>query len=392
MSAQPRQSRARTQWRALAPLVTTLFLAGCQEDGLLLGGVEPPPIVWEGETLRVGTEVDTSGWCPGNFEMMERRVLALREEWDIDSDDLISYYIFDEPLSDIGVCGSAANSACTYLESRIVATTEVPNVHELAHAVAASTGDLPPVFAEGAASFWGRPGRASGDLRAASLAKMLEEHWSGGLSIQAGEYLRTADFTAYLTETYGLAPYRSLLQLAHNRQSREEFEPVFLDAFGVDLDSTVDDYERDWDHCGAEAARSDFFACQQPAVVLGDSTLDQLIDVDISCANPDVQGPIVFDESGERRMWQDIVVEIPVKRVSELVLFESPALGEPNTVEVMITPCDTPCLHTETDELTLLPRGTPTEPDTFSFELTAGRYAVRISRRADDPGQVRFRW
>ncbi len=378
--------------RAWAPLVATLLATGCHEDDLLLGGVEPPPIVWEGETLRVGTELDTSQWCPGNFEIMERRVFALREEWGIDSDDLISYYIFDEPLSAIGVCGSAANSVCTYLESRIVATTEVPNVHELAHAVAASTGDLPSVFAEGAASFWGRPGRASGDLRAASLTEMLEEHWAGGLTIHSGEYLRAADFTAYLTETYGLAPYRSLLQLADHRQSRAEFEPIFLDAFGVDLDTAVDDYQQNWDHCGDEAARSDFFACQQPPLVLGETNRDQLIDVDISCANPDVQGPIVFDESGEHRIWQDIAVEIPIKRVSESVLFESPALGEPNTVEVMITPCDTPCLHTQTDELTLRPRGTPTEPDTFSFELTAGRYAVRISRSADDPGPVRFRW
>ena len=254
---------------------------------------------------------------------------------------------------------------------------------EIVHAVSAAHRGMPKFFEEGAASYWGYA--FPSDFRGLDVRAVLDERWSGGMSV--AEYALAAHFSSYLIHTHGMAPFLALLRGARKKQSRENFEEVFKNVIGSSLDGVIDDYEEQWPYCDMATTQSSFYECGQPALKppVGEW---MTFDLDISCADPEVVGPSTPRGTFTTpRIWRDLTLDIETRVQS--IEFEVPGEGEPSSAVLEIKRCDTRCgevmrnrFHLELERL----------GDGLLLPLEPGRYVVRVSRAADDPGPVRFRW
>lgn len=348
---------------------------GCGEEP-----PERPPIIWTGNHLQVGTDLDLAAWCPGTLPLLDRHIGHLKTLLGTPADQITTYYVYPPPITDYA-CREPFR-AC-YAEGAVF-TTDIFDLHEVVHGVSGLHGSMPHFFEEGAASYWGDTPDA--DYRNLDIREVLDKQWSNGLS-NAG-YALAAHFTSYLLHTTGLAAYVSLLKTTTRDESREAFERSFSEAMGMTLDDAIDDYEEQWTFCDARATQQWFYSCaQQPSIALpgGEWTNFEL---DISCADLNVAGPsTLVTRDGAARIWRDITVDVETSE--QFVAFDVPEPGETNTVSWEIKRCDTDCRNVvfSTRDFTL-----DGMDSAFSFTLTPGRYVVRVSRTFDDPGPVHFRW
>lgn len=374
---------------ALCALLTAMLvmpsMTGCGDD-LLPGDVPKPPIVWEGDHVRVGTDLDLDEWCGGSLPRLDAYAGAVMDLFD--DHGVVTYYLFEPPVSELGVCPPrGAACAISIDDEGVVLTDELPDDHEVVHVVG-HTGTIetmPHFFEEGGASYWGGQ-RGRPDARGVDVRELIDTHWEGGMN--GREYAAAAHFTSHLVDTYGVDSYVKLRNASFWLQSRGEFERTFLQVIGAPLDEALDDYE-ERPYCPFEATRSSFYECAGDVDYYIAAGAEVLVDVDVSCSNSQVIGPAKLGTEPDR-IWRDLVVEI--EDSSNYVVFEEPELGEANSVAVQIKRCATECFEVWTNTKTLLPRGTPQEPDFFVFDLLPGRYVVRVSRDVGDPGRVRFRW
>lgn len=338
-----------------------------------------PPIVWTGAHVQVGTDLDLGEWCPGTLSRLDAYAGALKELFVAPRDHVITYYLYPPPLTEHDLC--EGNRAC-HVKGAIF-TTELFDAHELVHGVSSAHGSMPHFFEEGAAAYWGQ----TDDVKFADLdlREALDEHWSGGADPFV--YALAVHFTSYLVHTYGREPYAALLQRASREQSRAEFARTFERVLGVTLDEAIDDYEARWPSCGTWATHSSFYECARPATRLAPDDWTEF-DLDLSCADPEVVGPSALGfADGVARIWRDLTIE--VETAEQTILFDIPAPGEPNTVLLEIKRCDTFCGDASTW------RAAPNnadDPNLYVLGGAPGRYILRVSRAAEDPGPVRFRW
>ncbi len=145
----------------------------------------------------------------------------------------------------------------------------------------------------------------------------------------------------------------------------------------------------------ADSLRSSFHTCaRDPDAVLSEEAVS--FDLDVSCANPEVVGPRA-DGSGATRIWVDLVLEVvgpdgsDQARLNHLT-FEDPGGGDSGSVQLMVRKCDSDCAAVAGTRQTFVPFVGDAEPGVWVFQLPPGRYIARVSRDANSPGRVRFRW
>ena len=374
--------RAARSWALLA----LLAVLGCEEP------FDPPPIVWEGEHVQVGTELDLDHWCPGNLTYMDEYVGALQELYGVSLDAPVAYYLLEPPISQHDVCPPEA-IAC--LEGDAVATTWLPHEHELVHAVARTHGNSPHFFEEGAATYFGTTDiNRNVDYSLVGVRDRLAAHWEQGLDARG--YALAAHFAAYLVDTYSMEAYLSMLRQSWRTQSRSSFEGTFEQTIGVTLDEAIDDYEKNWPFCHLEGTYSSALQCSKPAIQIRDEELVEF-DLDMSCADPEVIGP-VEDRNYGRVLWRDFVVEVDEPLIVNVEL-ELPE-GPPKGLTMIIKPCGTHCRDIEgniwiLDDYTFSENiwqiADPPVPGWW-VNLYPGRYVMRVMKDADDPGPVRFQF
>jgi hypothetical protein len=383
--------------QAFALLVTMGSVEGCEAP------FEPPPVVWEGEHVHIATELDLNEWCAGSLSRLDAYTGAVKDLLEAPSDYTVTYALLDPPVSDPGPCPKQAR-ACVFDD--LVLTADLPDDHEVVHAVTSAHDSLPTVFEEGGASYWGGIRRRP-DLRGLDLREVLEA-WNSRY-LTPGEYALMAHFTSYLVHTQGRERYAGLLRESHRAQGRSSFESTFERTFGLSLEDALEDYDLSWPYCRVEATQSSFFACAEPALTLvGGHPVE--IDFDISCGHPQVVGPGV-DRDGTLKIWQDVAIELEDPKYLQVVELLEP-YDPPEGLSISVKRCDTDCANVEMFSNDLV-------PSTFSEDLYGvgderlalrgwrftgqasgrpsqawepGRYAVRVSRDADDPGRVRIRW
>lgn len=366
--------------RAAPPQRT--FLAGFLALGAGCGGdpVERPPIVWTGEHIQVGTDLDLSAWCPGTLPLLDDHVGLLKDLLDAPGDHQITYYLYPPPLGE-HACPEPLR-AC-YMEGAVF-TTDLFDLHEIAHGISDAHRKMPHFFEEGAASYWG--GTAAADFRGLDIRAVLDKQWTGGMGDRG--YALAAHFTSYLIHAHGLESYADLARTTARGQSRSAFEETFEQAIGMALDDSIEDYSDQWTYCDTRATQPWFFACaQQPQLVLSPGEWTQ-IEVDLSCADPAVAGPsTLISSDGVPRIWRDITVDLSSDE--QVVGLDVPDQAEPGAVLVEIKRCDSDCREVMRSTRTL---SLDEESSLFSFSVTPGRYVARISRAADASGPVQLRW
>ena len=262
-----------------------------------------------------------------------------------------------------------------------VFAVDLLHTHELVHAVFYAHLGMPQFFAEGAASYWGSSVPA--DYSGLDIREVLDESWSRHMV--AAEYGLAAHLTSYLIHTHGIAPYVNLLQGAPASQSREDFEATFEQALGLTLEEAIGDYEAQWEHCPNWATQQWFYECSQPAIALPPDEWTQF-DLDISCADPNVVGPSVWPAGhGEPLIWRDMAIEL--ESPTQRVVIDVPESGTPDSIRFLLKPCDTDCSRVAFTSWDLTADGAE-----HLWLGPPGRYVLRVSKAADDPGPVRFRW
>lgn len=354
--------------------------SGCREP-------ERPPIIWGGDHVQVGTDLDLNNWCPGTLPLLDSHVRLLKEVFDVPADHVVTYYLYPPPITDYACpeFEGFVTGACFLPDERAVFATDLFDLHEIVHAVQWAHGGMPHVFSEGAATYWG--GGGDPDALGLEIRALLDDAWSGRLGSRG--YSLAAKFTAYLIHVNGPEPYAELLKATSWNQSRPDFEKVFEQAMGMTLDDAIADYatNTDWWYCNVAATQYWFYACSNPGLVLPPGG-ETYFDLDISCADPKVAGPssrVSID--GTPRLWTDITVEFD--GMNQIFEFDTPMGGESSSVLVEIKSCATDCSLVQDSTKRWNPG---LDGDDFFTSVLPGRNVVRVSRAADDPGPVRFRW
>lgn len=398
IGAVPRSRSGIRRGLALALCGLSVSALGCADENWLIEGVTQPPIVWTGEHVRIGTDLELEDWCPGTLDRLDGYTGELKELFSAPEEQVIGYYLFEYPLPmGTGSCRDAKDG-CAYdgPDEVFLMTAHLPFEHEVVHTVGARQRKLPSFFEEGAATYWSDPA-VFPDARLAirDVRTVLDERWD--LVDGQEDRVLGAHFTSFLVHRWGMERY---VELLHTKApSREQFEPAFAQIFGMSLDEAIDEYETIYDpqsYCTLETFRSSFYECGREPEYILDGSGEVEFDIDLSCANPDVVGPRT-DGGGPPRIWQDMTIEVdgpvgPDGKTNGYVEFDEPAPGEPSTVSVEIKACDTDCYEVASNRWILEPNRDPDVVDFFTFRLRPGRYVMRVSRAADDPGTVRFRW
>ncbi|MEX1363772.1 MAG: hypothetical protein AB1Z98_11635, partial [Nannocystaceae bacterium] len=106
------------------------------EVAVVLGGCAPqedpplPPVVWEGEAVRVRMDDPGIQVCGGSFEALDRHAQLVREALLLQGDGIIDYSIGDEDFVD-QACNLESPIACTNGTDGRVFTAVPFNAHEI---------------------------------------------------------------------------------------------------------------------------------------------------------------------------------------------------------------------------------------------------------------------
>ncbi len=207
----------------------SLAVVGALAGGL--GGCAPdeepplPPVVWEGETVRVRMDDPEVEVCGGSFEALDRHAELVREELLLEGDGMIEYSIGDVEFVDEW-CSADSPIACTRTTTGVVFTTEPFIPHEIVHAVRVLDPRITRLrsspFEEGLATLLGSNDLPEGSVPLDAIG-ILEDADVGG----AAEYFRAGYSMALLIERHGVDLFRNFDLLARDRAEDRAFEEVF---------------------------------------------------------------------------------------------------------------------------------------------------------------------
>lgn len=340
--------------------------------------------MWEGEHVRIGTDLDLDAWCPGTLTYVDEFAGAVAAKLGVDRAPF-NYYVYPPPLRDHDVC--VENALGCWNRGAVFATT-MPETHEVVHAIDAGEGLMPLPFEEGAATYFGGyPPAVTVDYTELDLREELVAHW--GESFAQRHYALFGHFTSYLIHTHGLDPYLALTRTTKLHTSRPAFDAAFEAAYDLPLDAAMDDYEANWPYCPVEAVQSSFFECERDPIVI-QGTEEKPFAFDISCGDPDVVGPQP-NVNDVQKLWNTATIEFADPGSYHNLMVEQPGVGEWNSVEIEFKRCDTDCRAVWRNMQVVRPAALDAAaPNWFTFDVEPGRYVMRVSRNADDPGPVVF--
>jgi hypothetical protein len=305
--------------RLLATGLATVLTSGCTDLPDL------PPIIWEGEHLRFGTDADDSTICAGTLPYLDGVVGHLGETFGR-ADARVDYYWLPD-----GAASYCPNAAEGCAGEHGVFTRHTIHQHELVHAVRfPRTLHLP--FEEGLADAYGDDWERfpiRGDIR-----DLLEDPTGNGY-IPGPGYGLAAHFVSYLQAAHGLDRLIDLDAATSYHDSFSGAEAAFERVYGLSLDEGIRDYEADYPRCATRVFRDKAFDCSRNVVPAPHVVGDELrMTIAMSCDEPTVLGPRL----GQR--WTTVALDIEVAG-SYYIGFhpvESNVLGL-----VRITRCDISC-------------------------------------------------
>jgi hypothetical protein len=284
MASRRRSGSARAlaagQWVAAVGLVG--LLGGCApEEELPL-----PPVVWEGESVRVRMDDPTIEVCGGSFEALDRHAELVREALLLEGDGVIEYSIGDQDFVDERCRNSPHESpqACTNTGNGRVFTTEQFSQHEIVHAVRVLDPRielLSSAYEEGLATLYGADlvGR---EVTAPNALETLNDSNVAG----SAEYDRAGQVVALLIELNGVEAFRRFNQSAIATSEAE----AFLDILG----ETIEDFAAYADASPA-CERSQWWQplleCDGEPIAPDPETGSMVLSGNLACGEADARGP-----------------------------------------------------------------------------------------------------
>jgi hypothetical protein len=315
----------------LASLATGLVLAvasGCNDEPPL------PPIVWEGEHLRFGTDADDSTICAGTLPYLDGVVGHLGEVFGR-PDVRVSYYWLPDGTE---VYCPDAPEGC--VNDRGTFSRHTIHQHELVHAVRWPGGLYHP-FEEGLAEAFGDDWNrfpVQGDIR-----DLLEDP-VGNHYLPGAGYGLAAHFVSYLNADYGLETLIEFDASTDYEQSYASASAAFERVYDEPLDDVVDEYESEYPRCDQPTLRHKEYDCSRNVVEVS-GMLGERVErnVSLSCDDQAVLGPRL----GKR--WTTMTLDIEVR--GRYFINGRPSQEDRTFDFVEISRCDLSCFDYGDDEL-----------------------------------------
>jgi hypothetical protein len=329
---------------------------------------EPPPIVWEGEHVRFGTDADDSTLCAGTLPYLDGAVGHLKEIFGR-PDARVDYYWLPEGTE--SYCRRGGNG-CTN-DGGVFSRYSI-HQHELVHAIRYPGGLYLPLeegLAEAHGDDWDRFS-IQGDIR-----ELLQDPADGYLP--GPGYGLAAHFVSYLETTHGLDALIELDAATRYEDSYSQAEAAFERVYDRSLDAEIAAYEAEYPGCDSRVFRDKSFDCSRN-VVTAPTELEAELEVTVSmaCDDPAVLGPRL----GEH--WTTLALEVDEAALYHIVA--GPELG--GALErIQVTRCDITCFEYADDNLS---RTTGTYLS-GRFCLEPGRYLFRFAIAEDELEDYRLK-
>lgn len=274
---------AARRWALASGLVGLLGACAPEEEELPL-----PPIVWEGESVRVRMDDPDIEVCGGSFEALDRHAALVRQALLLEGDEVVEYSIGDQDFVDERC--NVESRACTKSTTGEVFTSIPMLEHEVVHAIRV----LDPVldlrssaFEEGLATLFGgdRFDDESPSLDPSII--LVDRELTGAL-----EYYYAGQTMALLLERHGMDAFRGFDTQASHVNDNE----AFLAAFDESKEQFVAAVEN-VPYCEQSQWWAPLLECDGEPI-----TADPLTDVlalsgELDCGEADVYGP------RDERMW-----------------------------------------------------------------------------------------
>lgn len=305
-------------------------VSSCSEDPPL------PPVVWEGEHVRFGTDADEATLCAGTLPYLDGMVGHLGEVFER-PDARVDYFWLPETTDAYcpdGVDG-CANDRGTFSRYTI-------HQHELVHAIRWPNSLYLPLeegLAEAFGDDWQRfP--VQGDIR-----DLLEDPRGNGY-IPGSGYGLAAHFVSYLRAHHGFETLKDLDAVTDSEQSYAGAAAAFERVYGQSLDHVVDEYEANYPRCDTLTFRDKGYDCSRNVVEVP-AALGERVErvISLSCDDPAVLGP----RMGKR--WTTITLDIEVR--GRYFIHGRP-LEDARFDAIEIRRCDTSCFEYGDDEISAL--------------------------------------
>jgi hypothetical protein len=317
---------------------------------------DPPPIIWEGEHVRFGTNVDESTICAGTLPYLDGVVGHLGEIFGRPDVKVDYYWLPDttEPHCPDGAEGCVTDQG-TFSRYTI-------HQHELVHAVRHPDTLYLPIeegLAEAYGDDWDRfPVRGE-------IEDLLRAPSDG--YIPGPGYGLAGHFVSYLEAAHGLDVLAELDAATDYESSFSGAEAAFARVYGQSLDTEIHEYEAEYPRCNTQSFRDKSFDCSRN-VVTAPTEVDAKLDMTISmsCEDPAVLGPRL----GYR--WTTVTLDVEVP--GQYHIFFAPV--ESGALEwVHITRCDLTCFEYGDD----LPSRTTGSQFGSSLCLERAKYLFRFA-------------
>jgi hypothetical protein len=314
-------------------VATTVALLALASSSACSDEPVPPPIIWEGEHLRFGTDADDGAICAGTLPYLDGVVGHLGEVFGRPDARVDYYWLPDGPQpfcpGHADGCGDEHGTFSKY----------VIHQHELVHAIRFPNGLYLPLE-EGLAEAYGDDWNKfplHGDIH-----DLLSNPSDG--YIPGPGYGLAAHFVSYLEASHGLD---SIIELDaatdYYETSFSQAQAAFEAVYGQSLDATIADYETEYPRCNTRVFRDKAFDCSRN-VVAAPTEVDGKLDMTISmaCDDPAVLGPRL----GER--WTTVALDVEV--AGNYYIIARPE--ESGALELLhIARCDLSCFEYGSDWL-----------------------------------------
>lgn len=315
----------RASWIAsfAACIFGTIVSTGCEAE------VERPPIVWEGDHLRFGTDADEE-ICAGTLPYLDGVAGHLGEVFGRPAGK-IDYYWLPEGID--AQCGIDDLWGCVFEDPEVFSTLLV-HQHELVHAVRSPQRMYLPLdegLAEAYGDDWQRMEPLSGDI-----LSVLQEY-EHGRRLPGQSFPLAGHFVSYLREDYGLDPLLELDRASGYSDSFAKTQAVFREVYGVEIEDEVARYESTYPECDRRFYRDMTFDCSRNLVEAPNIPDEEIeVTISLSCEDPAVLGP-----QFEQR-WTTITLD--VQTPGRYFIYAAKADGD-YTWPIFFRECDGSCFR-----------------------------------------------
>lgn len=333
--------------------------AGCQDD--------LPEARVSGAYVHIYREEDAR-FCAGSLSYMDKQVVAVSEMFGLEPPQIDFFWV---PSDEVGNFCPPTAVACYRHWEDIIVSPDVPQTHELVHAIHGAHDIVPDDFiAEGMATLFSENLPWGEFPTEASIEDLLDHKDTYSNNLPGEFYGRAAHFTWFFLRRYGADRLAQLTRRHLSGRPRAEQEVVMLEVTGENLEEVLAAY-RAVPVCANTQVRPALVECGSPLVAWEEGPAERWSAVaTIGCERADVLGPV----TGIMWTTRSFVVE-----AAGTYQLTAPGAGR-QAAQVVVGRCGSGC---EDPFYQTLPQGA-----SEVLDLEAGRYYAMLMRHVDDPGEI----